>query len=78
MVCRHLRSPGNNTGDSVKIITKCIAEESCPYFPGGKKMLHQSFADPSALIGTEKEIMAGFRRIRDEIKSWIENDSVNL
>ncbi|HET6461531.1 MAG TPA: hypothetical protein VFG29_12190 [Syntrophales bacterium] len=41
-------------------------------------MLHQSFADPSALIGTEKEIMAGFRRIRDEIKSWIENDSVNL
>lgn len=61
------------------IVTVCDhAKESCPYFPGGKKMLHQSFADPSALIGTEEEITAGFRRIRDEIKSWIENESINL
>lgn len=35
------------------------AKESCPYFPGGKKILHQSFDDPSALTGTEEEIMAG-------------------
>jgi arsenate reductase len=61
------------------VITVCDhAKESCPYFPGGKKMLHQSFADPSALIGAEEEIMAGFRRIRDEIKSWIENKFVKL
>ncbi len=61
------------------VITVCdSANESCPYFPGGKKILHQSFADPSALMGTEEEITAGFRRIRDEIKSWIENEFVKL
>jgi len=57
------------------VVTVCdSAKESCPYFPGGRKILHQSFDDPSALTGTEAEIMAGFRRIRDEIRSWIENE----
>jgi len=60
------------------VITVCDhAKESCPYFPGGKKIFHQSFEDPSALTGTEEEIMAGFRRIRDEIRSWIENEFSN-
>jgi arsenate reductase (thioredoxin) len=57
------------------VITLCDhANESCPYFPGGKKILHQSFEDPSALTGQVEEIMAGFRRIRDEIRSWIEEE----
>jgi arsenate reductase (thioredoxin) len=61
------------------VVTVCDqAKEACPYFPGGKKILHQSFADPSALTGTEEEITEGFRRIRDEIKSWIENEFVKL
>jgi len=61
------------------VVTVCDhAKEACPYFAGGKKMLHQSFADPSALIGSEEEVMAGFQRIRDEIKSWIENEFVKL
>jgi arsenate reductase len=59
------------------VVTVCDhAKESCPYFPGGKKILHQSFEDPSALTGTEEEIMAGFRRIRDEIRSWIEREFI--
>jgi len=61
------------------VVTVCDqAKEACPYFSGGKKILHRSFADPSALTGTEEEIMEGFRRIRDEIKSWIENEFVKL
>ena len=61
------------------VVTVCDhAKESCPYFPGGKKMLHRSFADPSALIGTEEEIMAGFRQVRDEIKNWIEREFIKL
>jgi arsenate reductase (thioredoxin) len=61
------------------VVTVCDhAKESCPYFPGAKKMLHQSFADPSALTGTAEEIMAGFRQSRDAIRSWIENEFVNL
>jgi len=60
------------------VITVCDhAKESCPYFPGGKKILHKSFEDPSALTGTEEEIMAGYRQVRDEIKSWIENEFPN-
>ena len=61
------------------VITVCDhANESCPYFPGGKKILHKSFEDPSALTETEEEIMAGFRRIRDEIRKWIENEFFNM
>jgi arsenate reductase len=57
------------------VVTVCDhAKESCPFFPGGKKILHQSFEDPSSLTGTEEEIMAGFRRIRDAIRSWIESE----
>jgi len=55
------------------VVTVCDhAKESCPYFSGGKKNLHQSFEDPSVLTGTEEEITAIFRRIRDEIGRWIE------
>ena len=61
------------------VVTVCDhAKESCPYFPGGKKILHQSFEDPSSLTGIEEEIMAGFRRIRDEIRHWIEEEFSNL
>lgn len=57
------------------VVTVCDhAKESCPFFPGGKKILHQSFEDPSSLTGTEEENMAGFRRIRNAIRSWIENE----
>jgi arsenate reductase len=61
------------------VVTVCDhAKESCSYFPGGKKILHQSFDDPSALTGTEEEIMAGFRRICHEIRRWIEDEFPNL
>jgi len=61
------------------MVTVCDhAKESCPYFPGGKKILHQSFEDPSTLTGSEEEIIAGFRRIRDEIRRWIEEEFSNL
>ena len=61
------------------VVTVCDhATESCPFFPGGKRILHQSFEDPSAVTGTEEEIMAVFRLVRDEIKSWIENEFSNM
>ena len=61
------------------VVTVCDqAKEACPYFPGGKKMLHQSFEDPSALTGAEEEVTLGFRQIRDEIKSWIESEFIKL
>lgn len=57
------------------VITLCDrARGFCPMVPGNHKLLHKGFGDPSALSGSEEEIMAGIRRIRDEIRRWIETD----
>lgn len=54
------------------LVTVCDnAKESCPFFPGGKTVLHRSFRDPSSFKGTDEEIMTGVRQVRDEIKDWI-------
>jgi len=55
------------------VVTVCDrARESCPYFPGGKEVLHKGFDDPSAGQGTQEEKMRVFRRTRDEIRDWIQ------
>ncbi len=54
------------------VVTVCDhAKETCPFFPGAKKYLHQAFADPSVFAGSEEEIVSKFRNLRDEIKTWI-------
>jgi arsenate reductase (thioredoxin) len=54
------------------VITVCdSAKEACPYFSGGKKRQHKSFADPSGLEGDFPEVTDKYRLIRDEIKKWI-------
>jgi arsenate reductase len=45
----------------------------CPFFPGGKEYIHHAFDDPAACAGTEEEVLACFRRSRDEIRAWIED-----
>ncbi len=51
------------------VITLCgDANERCPLFFGGVKRIHIGFSDPSKAAGTEEEIMAEFRQVRDEIK----------
>jgi len=55
-----------------EVVTVCDhAQESCPIVPGGGQKRHQSFPDPAAAKGGEGEILAVFRRVRDEIKDWI-------
>ncbi|MCQ2230702.1 MAG: arsenate reductase ArsC [Paludibacteraceae bacterium] len=52
------------------VITVCGgANESCPVFSGkvGKR-LHIGFDDPDAFQGTDEELLAEFRRVRDEIR----------
>jgi arsenate reductase (thioredoxin) len=57
------------------VLTLCNqARGSCPYIPGEHEILHKGFDDPSALTGSDEEIMAGIRRIRDEIRNWIETE----
>jgi arsenate reductase len=58
-------------------ITLCEeAEKSCPaIFPGIGQILHWSFEDPAAFVGSEDEKLAKFREVRDrierQIKEWL-------
>ncbi len=54
------------------VITVCdSARESCPVFFGAANRLHHSFEDPAALIGFEEERLAVFRRIREELRTYL-------
>lgn len=54
------------------VVTVCdSARETCPYFPGGRTVLHHSFNDPAAARGTYEDILSQFEKVRDEIKEWI-------
>lgn len=59
------------------VFTVCSdAHETCPYFPGNAKVIHVGFDDPprlSAGLSNEEEILSVYRRVRDEIKSFVEN-----
>lgn len=51
------------------IITVCDnANQTCPVLAGNATRIHWSFDDPAEATGTEKEITAAFRRVRNEIK----------
>lgn len=52
------------------VITLCgDANDKCPLFFGGVQRLHMGFEDPPKAKGTEEEIMAVYRRVRDEIRT---------
>jgi arsenate reductase len=54
------------------VITVCDnAREACPVFFGAAEKLHRSFKDPAALIGSNEERLALFRRVRDELRAWL-------
>jgi arsenate reductase len=58
------------------VVTVCgAAHESCPVFPGRTRVVHVGFDDPPKLAGgaqTEDEALAVYRRVRDEIRAFVE------
>jgi arsenate reductase len=56
------------------VITLCgHADEHCPViFNKNVVKWHWGFEDPAKAVGTEEEIMAKFREVRDSIKNRIE------
>ena len=58
------------------VVTVCgHAHESCPVFPGKTKVIHVGFDDPPKLAkeaANEQEAMDCYRRVRDEIKAFVE------
>jgi arsenate reductase (thioredoxin) len=54
------------------VITVCDnARETCPVFFGAAEKLQHSFEDPAAFNGSEEERVALFRRVRDELRSYL-------
>ena len=54
------------------IITVCdSARETCPVFFGEAKRLHRGFDDPAARDAPEAERLTLFRRVRDELRSYL-------
>jgi arsenate reductase len=73
------RSKHMNEMDGISfdyVITVCDnARESCPVFPGQPRTVHAGFDDPPYLARNarnEEEALTHYRRIRDEIKQYVE------
>ncbi len=64
------------------VITLCDqANQSCPIFPGNVKRLHVGFDDPPSLAKlakSENEALPHYRRVRDEIRKFVEELPDNI
>ena len=77
-ISKHVDTMKGITFDAV--ITVCDnARETCPFFPGAKRMLHVGFSDPPARAkelaaqGADEEAQRNcYRLVRDEIRAFVE------
>lgn len=64
------------------VITVCgHADETCPMFPGNTRKMHVGFDDPPKLAAdakNEEEALVHYRRVRDEIRHFIEGIEAHL
>ena len=57
------------------VVTLCgDAAERCPVFPGKVKRIHWELEDPAKAQGSQEEIIKIFQKVRDKIKSYMENE----
>jgi arsenate reductase len=55
------------------VVTLCdYADSKCPVFPGHGKRVHRPFEDPIHSRGTEAEVLAKFRSVRNRIRAFVE------
>jgi len=64
------------------VVTVCDnAREACPVFPGTARVVHVGFDDPPHLaagMADEEAALAPYRRVRDEIRAFVEGLPENL
>jgi arsenate reductase (thioredoxin) len=64
------------------VVTVCgRAHETCPVFPEITSVVHVGFDDPPSLAAdakTESERLAPYRRVRDEIRAFVETLPASL
>lgn len=64
------------------VVTVCgHADAHCPVFPGNARVVHVGFDDPPALAksaATPEEALQHYRRVRDEIRAFVETLPASL
>ena len=61
------------------VITVCgNADQACPLYPGQVNRHHWGFDDPAHAKGNEEQVLAEFRRVRDEIRKVFEAYAAGL
>jgi arsenate reductase len=72
----HSKSPEDLDVELDFVITVCDnAHQTCPVFHAKTRVVHVGFDDPPKLaegIEEEEEAMTHYRRVRDEIKAFVE------
>ena len=54
------------------VVTVCDdAAENCPVWLGQGKRVHLGFPDPAKATGTDDEVIAAFRQVRDDIAQQV-------
>ena len=54
------------------VVTVCDdAAENCPVWLGKGKRVHMGFPDPAKATGTDEQVLAAFRSVRDDIATRI-------
>ncbi len=55
------------------VVTLCdYADSQCPVVPGQGKRIHHPFEDPIHARGTEAEVLAKFRSVRNRIRAFVD------
>ncbi|KFA69360.1 hypothetical protein S40285_08758 [Stachybotrys chlorohalonatus IBT 40285] len=61
------------------VITVCgNVDQACPFFPAQVNRYHWGFDDPAHVQGSDKQVTAEFRRVRDEIRKVFEAYAAGL
>ncbi|MEA2035817.1 MAG: arsenate reductase ArsC [Euryarchaeota archaeon] len=59
--------------DLVVQLSDCT-DTGCTLLPASDRVLNKTFPDPYGSRGSDNEILAGFRNVRDEISAWIDEE----
>lgn len=55
------------------VVTLCDnARQQCPVFGGKTRLIHRGFEDPSFMMAGEQDIMTEFRKLREDIRAFVE------
>ena len=61
------------------VLTVCDnAQQNCPYFPATTMLVHHAFDDPADVEGDEELRLSAFRRVRDQIRDYLETDFLRM